>query len=269
MTHYKLIPSIIVFIMLAACSDSSPPDISYAPLQDSTVVDPDNPRKTLYVNFAELEYEFPLSAQDLEKITPNNIRKLSQEHIDQIYGRLSAGPIPNGAYRGDLFFPNGEEAGEARLAEIIGGLPGRLVNMKINFTELLGKALWKGKVFYRDEQVLRNQIENLKTLGPLLGDTDKASIATMEVTRRGWWGKYLPKSTVWLLFPARLYCGQSLLDGRRESVIIDYAYTDEIEGYRESQTAWPAVPLWGFVMRFVWYDRVSTLAVLIAIENSC
>ena len=37
----------------------------------------------------------------------------------------------------------------------------------------------------------------------------------------------------WLLFPARLYCGQSLLDSRRESIIIDYAFTDELPGYRE------------------------------------
>ena len=36
----------------------------------------------------------------------------------------------------------------------------------------------------------------------------------------------------WLLFPAKLYCGQSLLDGRRESIIIDYAFTDELPGYR-------------------------------------
>ncbi len=48
----------------------------------------------------------------------------------------------------------------------------------------------------------------------------------------------IPKVTVngkdqWLMFPARLYCGQSLLDSRRESVIIDYFYTDEIPGYRE------------------------------------
>jgi hypothetical protein len=35
------------------------------------------------------------------------------------------------------------------------------------------------------------------------------------------------------LFPAKLYCGQSLLDGRRESIIIDYAFTDDIDGYRE------------------------------------
>jgi len=38
----------------------------------------------------------------------------------------------------------------------------------------------------------------------------------------------------WLLFPAKLYCGQSLIDSRRESIIIDYAFTDEIAGYREN-----------------------------------
>jgi hypothetical protein len=37
----------------------------------------------------------------------------------------------------------------------------------------------------------------------------------------------------WLLFPAKLYCGQSLLDGRRESIIIDYAFSDGLPGYRE------------------------------------
>jgi hypothetical protein len=36
-----------------------------------------------------------------------------------------------------------------------------------------------------------------------------------------------------LLFPADLYCGESLYDPRRESVIIDYADTDQIEGYVE------------------------------------
>jgi hypothetical protein len=40
-------------------------------------------------------------------------------------------------------------------------------------------------------------------------------------------------SEQWLLFPAKLYCGQSLLDGRRESIIIDYAFTDTLPGYRE------------------------------------
>ncbi len=34
-----------------------------------------------------------------------------------------------------------------------------------------------------------------------------------------------------LYFPAKLYCGQSLLDSRKESVIIDYAFTDELPDY--------------------------------------
>ena len=34
-----------------------------------------------------------------------------------------------------------------------------------------------------------------------------------------------------LLFPAALYCGDSLLDPRRDSVIIDYADTDQLPGF--------------------------------------
>ena len=30
-----------------------------------------------------------------------------------------------------------------------------------------------------------------------------------------------------LFFPAKVYCAQSLLDGRRESIVIDYAFSDE------------------------------------------
>src|SRR6185503_4251291 len=53
----------------------------------------------------------------------------------------------------------------------------------------------------------------------------------------GWLGRISPYNTVWLLFPAKVYCGQSLLDGRRESVIVDYAFTDEVEGYQQHPDA--------------------------------
>jgi hypothetical protein len=42
----------------------------------------------------------------------------------------------------------------------------------------------------------------------------------------------IDEKDTWLLFPAKLYCGHSLLDGRRESIIIDYAFSDDIPGYR-------------------------------------
>jgi hypothetical protein len=63
---------------------------------------------------------------------------------------------------------------------------------------------------------------------------DPGSVMTATVPRDGLFGRIFPRERVWLLFPAKLYCGQSLLDGRRESVIIDYLYNDEIPGFRRS-----------------------------------
>jgi hypothetical protein len=77
-------------------------------------------------------------------------------------------------------------------------------------------------VFYRDERVLRNRIEDTALLKPLI-DGDLSTIPKITVDGR----------EQWLMFPAKLYCGQSLLDSRRESVIIDYAFTDKLPGYRE------------------------------------
>jgi hypothetical protein len=207
------------------------PDIPFAPLVDESIQDPDNPAKVFRVDFARVEHEFPLSRADIMKLTPANLRALSQEEIDQIYGRLTAGPIPDGPYGGDLFFARGDSL-RARLEEILGGIGGRIAGTKIELVETLGRTLWKGKIFYRDQLMLRNFIEDLEPIRPLVDDAD--SLMTAEVPRGGLLGWIIPTTNVWQLFPARLYCGQSLLDGRRESVIIDYFYSDELDGYRES-----------------------------------
>ena len=174
------------------------------------------------VDFARLEAELPLTVDERMDITPRNIKKLSQEQVDQIYGRLTAGPIPDGAYNGDLFFARGVD-GDSRLAEILGGgLAGAVADAAIAKTQFIGRALWKGKVFYRDQMVLRNRIEDTPLLRPLLSDESTSTIKKIEVDG----------GDAYLLFPAKLYCGQSLLDGRRESLIIDYAFSDELPGYR-------------------------------------
>ena len=172
-------------------------------------------------DFAAIEYKFPITPAQLQTITPKYLATLDQEQVDQIYARLSAGPIPDGPYDGGLFFPKGV-SGDRRLAEIVGGLKGFMVNLGGKKLELVGRTLWKGKVFYRDQRVLRNRIEDLAILGPLI-DGKSSDLQKISVKGRD----------AWLLFPARLYCGQSLLDSRRESIIIDYAFSDAIEGYRE------------------------------------
>jgi len=178
------------------------------------------------IDFAKLDQDFPLSVSELEALTPARFADFSQEQVDEIYGRLTAGPIPDGPYDGDLLFPRGTD-GETRLGEILGGrLKSRLGNLAVRKTEFFGRMLWKGKVFYRRDRLLRNRIEDLALLAPLTGGTtsgiEKISVAGHDA---------------FLLFPARLYCGQSLLDARRESIIIDYAFTDELPGYREKPDA--------------------------------
>ena len=210
------------------------PDIPFAPLFDQALHDPDNPAKVLRVDMARVEHEFPLTRAHLASLTPANLLSLSQEELDQLYGRLTAGPIPDGPYLGDLFFPRGDDL-KPRLEEILGGLEGRIAAEKIELAEKAGRALWKGKMFYRDERELRNFIEDFRPLSGLIDDPEALDQAA--VPREGWLKHVLPTTTVWLLFPAKLHCGQSLLDGRRESVIIDYAYNDELPGYQANPDA--------------------------------
>ncbi len=209
------------------------PDVPFAPLTDPSIQDPDNPIKVFRVDFAKVEQDFPLSREDLMRLTPGGLLQLNQEEIDQIYGRLTAGPIPDGPYEGDLFFARGgEDELVPRLEEILGGIEGRFAGRKIELLEDVGRSLWKGKMFYRDQRLLRNFIDDFQPLRPLIGDA--GALEKAEVPREGWLKGFLPTTDVWLMFPAKLYCGQSLLDARRESIVIDYAYSETLPGFQAS-----------------------------------
>ena len=207
-----LLGAIAVCVTLVGCGETPPAGIKFGAYQAGYASKPD---------LARVEHEFPLARNDLAQLTPGALKSYDQEQIDQIYARLTAGPIPDGAYDGDLFFPKGI-SGDRRIREIIGGLSGLAAGVGTAKTELVGKHLWRGKVFYRDELVLRNRIDDTSLLKPLI-DGDLSTIPKVNVNGKD----------QWLMFPARLYCGQSLLDSRKESIIIDYFYTDEIPGYRE------------------------------------
>lgn len=202
-------PAMLLTLVTAGCPD--PPPVKYGEAN---------------IDFARLEYELPFSPADLMKITPANLEEATQEQVDQIYARLSAGPVPDGPYQGQAFFPKGS-SGRARVAEIIGGgLKGLVVDLKMAKLETVAEAVWKGKVFDRSHRILRNRVTDLAILKPLLGP-DVATIQKLNADGKD----------TWLLFPAKLYCGQSLVDGRRESIIIDYAFTDDLPGYREKPDA--------------------------------
>jgi hypothetical protein len=179
------------------------------------------------VDFARLEHELPLTRGDLLELSPENLEKMTQEQVDQVYGRLTAGPVPDGPYEGTFFFAQG--GGLPRIGEQLGGLKGQAVGLKLQLLELVGQKIWKGKVFYRQERVLRNMIDKRPTVNAFLASQHVDAGKLRSIDFNG--------NQAYLLFPARLYCGQSLLDGRRESVIIDYAFTDEVAGYEPAVDA--------------------------------
>ncbi len=211
-----MLAAVAAALAAAGCSrDEGAPEIKFAPYGAGYETKPD---------FAQIEHEFPLSPADLARITPANIALLDQEQVDQIYARLTAGPIPDGPFDGTLFFPRGG-SGKLRLSEVVGGgMKGFAVGLTGAKADLLGETLWKGKVFYRGERLLRNRIEDLSALKKIGAVEEDAANPLTKIEVDG--------KQQWLLFPAKLYCGQSLLDGRRESIIIDYAFSDEISGYR-------------------------------------
>jgi hypothetical protein len=173
------------------------------------------------IDFARLEHELPLTRGQLLTLSPANLEKMTQEQVDQVYARLTAGPIPDGPYEGTFFFAKG--GGLPRIGDQLGGLKGQAVGLKLQLLELAGQRIWKGKVFDRRERVLRNMIDKRPTVNAFLAHQGVDAGKLRSIDFEG--------NQAYLLFPARLYCGQSLLDGRRESVVIDYAFTDEIPGY--------------------------------------
>ena len=172
------------------------------------------------LDFDTLEAQHPLGVDDLQRLNQENIESFKQDQIDQIYARLNAGPIPDGPYHGSFFFARG---GNFRnIADVIGGLRGKAIGLKLDLLTGVGEMLWQGKVFYREPRELRNIIDKEQVVGALFG------VRADEMRTEKIFGE-----EVALLFPAKLYTGDSQFDPRRPSVIIDYADTAQIDGYIE------------------------------------
>jgi hypothetical protein len=197
---------VALLAITAACRTAAPPSaLKFAPPG---------------TNPAKLRTEFPITNAERLALTPQNVKTLTQEQVDQIYARLTAGPHPDGPYRGDLFFPRDRD-GNARIRDVASpgpGFPAHLAALKV---ERLGGMFWKGKVFFWSQGILRNRIEQISLLKPFIDNPETIPKLTFD------------GETTWLLFPAKLSCGESRFDKTRPSVIVDYAKGHEVEGFRD------------------------------------
>jgi hypothetical protein len=200
----RLAPAAIVLVCAAGCHHA-PPNVRFAPPG---------------TDVARLRSEFALTDAERLALTPESIRRLTQEQIDQLYRRLSSGPIPDGPFRGDMFVPKDAD-GNATIGDVADPVPPLLRNVSAMKLRRIGLAFWRGKVFFRSQGILRNRIEDLAILRPIIGNTDRIQKLTFD------------GQTTWLLFPAKVSCAESRLDTSQRSVVIDYSKGSEVEGYRE------------------------------------
>jgi hypothetical protein len=194
----------IAALMIVGCRTAAPP-IRFAPLGTDT---------------ARLRRDFPLSDAERLALTPDGFRRLTQDQVDQIYNRLSSGTIPDGPFRGDLFFPRDRD-GNAHIRDLADTSLPLLANVAALRAEDAGRMFWRGKVLFRSQGLVRNRIEDLAILKPIV--TDAATVPKLTFDGQ----------TTWLLFPATLSCGASRFDTARRSILIDYSKTAELPGYRQ------------------------------------
>jgi hypothetical protein len=212
-----------------------------APVLAVDIIPPGIPVAPGGTDFARVEALFPISQSVLRKVTPEILKTYTQEQMDQLYARLSSGPIPDGAYYGSVSFAsdNGiKDTSLKRLAQFFGDFG---FKMDVNKVAAFAERIWRGKHFYKSQKILRNLMDDNGVLGlfvkglqavpqgkelmDVLPEHARAIVRSLRTTTDVDGKKYHE------LFPAKVFCGQSLLDSRRESVVIDYLFTDEVEGY--------------------------------------
>jgi len=201
-------PQVFTFFALLACASAcrtAMPQLRFAPPG---------------TDVARLRSEFALSDAERQWLTPESMKSLTQEQVDQVYARLSPGAIPDGPFRGDLFFTRDNQQ-VPRLGDLISPVPDVLGPAAALPIEHFARMFWRGKVLFRSQSIVRNRIEDLAILKPIV--TDPATIPKLTFDGQ----------TTWLLFPARLSCGTSRFDTTRHTIVIDYRETEKIEGYRD------------------------------------
>lgn len=182
---------------------------------------------------ALLQNHYRLNSNQRKALKAEDFQNMTQEEIDQIYIRLPSGPIQPGRYKG-LVIQKVELVQKAKKLMLskykTTAKFGKLICGNQDLVECLAEMVWKGKRIYEPsptgEIQLRNAISEkfgvaLKAaLTPVVAELDPQN--KLIETREMFYGQ-----SKFMLFPAHVYCGQSLFDHRRESILIDYAWGND------------------------------------------
>ena len=252
---FILIPASLL-LSLQVANAKIPNSIASIP---ASLVGEDHSKKP---DLAAVEKSLRLTPAELQSIDMEDLKNMHQEQLDQVYASIGSGPIPkpeSGATYVDL---QGEVLArkqsvqfiEARIAQLLaekGGIAPIAAKVmsffcgSSNMVECMAEFVWSGKRFYAptsDGAVkLRNGVnpiirgiptmkdpalialkEKLKQIRPeyfddvFVGHMRNPYQGAQDAT-----GHHTGKQRL-MLFPAHVFCAQSLFDSRKESIVIDY-----------------------------------------------
>jgi hypothetical protein len=209
--------------------------------------------------------QFPYFAQlDKGDLKPDMVEKIyhdlkdpnrfksgwKQEVLDRIYAQLTSGPMPSGYFEETII--TSSETNDGRTANGTIDVKLRTFDNGLDILEDIGLPIDKdqvrglaelmstGKYFDPAIKVVKNRVD-CKNLPVAI----KALNLFTGLVHCKSGGEGIHRND--LNFPAKLYCGQSLIDGRRESIIIDYNYGDDIGRSKDEN------------VRSLWDSRIDAL----------
>ena len=173
-----------------------------------------------------------------QSLSADDFKGMTQEELDQVYMRLSSGPIVPGDYRGQAMM-KGEMTSNIKnfiLKKVHGVNVLQKVCGQRDIFECFMEFAWEGKRIYAPDSAtgeyqLRNAVA--KSVAHAV-KTTMAPAGKKLVDPSNWLLRTLspfPGGLRYMIFPAHVYCGQSLLDHRRESIVADYAWGSDFSPF--------------------------------------
>ena len=187
------------------------------------------------MDIRQLQKTLPLSMDERQNLMPADLEKMSQEEIDQVYLRLSSGTMPEGDYKTSVLIKGELETKLIKFARnnsfILKALNSgtsaicSAVNAGSDSLKCLAEFIWNGKKFYplnADGEIEQRNAVDKAPAYSLTQFLDFHFTAGLKYDQQNFFG-----SNKYMMFPAHVFCGESMVDQTRESIVADYMFGND------------------------------------------
>jgi len=187
---------------------------------------------------AWLESTAPMTLAMRQALSADDFKNMTQEELDQIYIRLSSGPIAPGSYKTTAMM-KGNAANNVKnfLMTKFHGVQvlGSTVCGQQDVAQCFSDFAWRGIRIYAPDSST-SEYSSRTAVSKITAQAVKAVLLPVmsQLDPRNWLIRTSDDfygESKYMIFPAHVYCGQSLLDHRKESVVIDHSWGSDFSPF--------------------------------------